>query len=77
MNRKSLLSPEEQALLTHVTMFGSAGYPIRKLARGSRWVWDDAFGVKGTPTVYKTKRAAVAAFEVWCSLMRDKLAGRS
>jgi hypothetical protein len=65
------LTPAERALLTHVTMFGSDGYPVQRV--GSSWQWVDAFGVGGAPTVYRTKRAAVAAFELWLEAMRRKL----
>lgn len=56
------LTEGERELLKHVSMWGSDGYPIRRL--GSRhWGWGDAYGVKGPPTVFKTKREAVASFE--------------
>jgi hypothetical protein len=54
--------------MVHVNMFGSDGYPVSKAGRG--WVWREAFGVNGSPIVYKTKRAAVAAFEAWCDVYR-------
>lgn len=46
--------------LSHVGRWGSAGYPVRK--RGSRWAFERMFGVGGTPTTYRTKGAAEAAF---------------
>lgn len=57
------LSENERALLSHVLMWGSDGYPVAKLGR--KWQVADAFGVKGPPTIFKTKRAAVAQFEAW------------
>lgn len=70
----SRLTEGENSLLQHVTMWGSSGYPISKQGRG--WVWRDAFGVKGSPTVYRTKRAAFAAFQLWIELVLDYRAGR-
>ena len=67
-------SEAERRLHQHVTMFGSAGYPIRKVGRS--WHWEDSFGVPGAPTVYKTKREAVAAFERFLDILCDKAAGR-
>lgn len=61
------LTNEQNALLAHALMFGIEGYPIQKIS--GRWMWVEAFGVKGSPTVYKTKKAAVAAFEGWISAM--------
>lgn len=49
-------------------------YPIRKVGRG--WIVDEMRGIKGPPTVYKTKRAAMAQFEAYLDVLRDKLAGR-
>ena len=68
------LSEDENALLQHVSMWGSEGYPVEK--RGSRWVWQDWRSVKGSPKAYKTKREATAAFEAWHSLALDRIAGR-
>ena len=58
----------------HVTMWGSAGYPVQKIGRA--WHWVDFWGVKGAPTVYKTKREAVAAVERYLTILCDKEAGR-
>jgi len=57
------ISEDENALLDHVTQWGSDGYPVARLGR--RWAWQDWRGVRGSPIRYKTKRDAVAAFEVW------------
>lgn len=64
------LTDAERQLMRHVMMWGSAGYPIRKL--GAKWMWGtDA--VKGPPTMFKTKRAAIESFEAWRSEMRRLL----
>lgn len=68
------LTENEAALLSHIMRWGSDGYPIMK--RGSRWFWDDAHGVKGSPTPYKTKKEAFAAFGVWVQMACDKKARR-
>ena len=67
------LSTNEALLLGHIQQWGSSGYPIRKTSGGG-WFWDNAFGVSGSPIRYRTKRAAVAAFEVWCDLARARFA---
>lgn len=68
------LSDDENALLVHVTRWGSDGYPVKKLGRG--WSWSYR-GIKGPPVVYKTKREAIASFERYHSLLLDRAAGRS
>lgn len=65
MERK--VTQEERALLQHVSMFGSDGYPVRKLRRG--WVWGTD-SVKGPPVVFGTKAEAVAAFESFLDILR-------
>ncbi len=67
------LSEEEARLMTHVSRWGSDGYPIKRCGRGWSWGTDD---VKGPPEIFKTKRAAAESFERWEGIMRDKLAGR-
>jgi hypothetical protein len=69
------LSTGENDFQRHMSMHGSAGYPIRKI-KGGRWIWQPFFGVKGAPVVYKTKREAVAAVEAFLYILRDKSAGR-
>ena len=49
------LAEAERATLTHWSRWGSDGYPVRKVGRG----WH----AEGFPTVFKTKRAAVAQWE--------------
>ena len=61
----------ERQLMTHVSMWGSDGYPIRKVQR--KWIVDTMFGVNGPPTVYKTKREAAAAFERFLDVLREAL----
>lgn len=70
------LSEDERALLTHLSRFGSDGYPVVKLISRRGWVWEDWRSVRGAPTVYKTKREAVAAFERFYAVLRDAAAGR-
>lgn len=64
------VTEDERTLLNHVTMFGSDGYPVTKLGRV--WVWGTE-AVKGPPTVFKTKREAVASFEAFLDVLRDAL----
>jgi hypothetical protein len=65
------VTESERRLLAHVSLFGSDGYPVRKCGRS--WHWDAAFGVPGAPTVYRTKREAIAAFERFLDVLREAL----
>lgn len=66
----------ERDFQRHMSRWGSDGYPVRKVGRGSRWIWDDCWGVKGPPVVYRTKRAAFEAVEAYLGILCDKAAGR-
>ena len=70
------ISEDERALLNHISRWGSDGYPVRKLGKGAHWVWGDFLSITGPPTVFKTKRAAVASLEAYLDVLRDALAGR-
>lgn len=63
------LTEDERALATHISMFGSAGYPVRKLGR--KWTWD--YRSISAPTLYATKRDATAAFERYMGVIRSCL----
>jgi len=65
------ISDDEYALLNHVSMWGSGGYPIARIRH--RWVWQDCPGVLGSPIRYKTKREATAAFEGWHTIALARL----
>jgi hypothetical protein len=67
------LTDDENALLVHISRFGSDGYPIQKLGRG--WAWSYR-GIKGPPVIFKTKREAIASFEAYEAILCDKKAGR-
>jgi hypothetical protein len=67
------LSEDDRALVTHITMWGSDGYPIRKV--GSRWDW--SYRSLSAPILYRTKRDAVAAFETYMGVLRDCLASEA
>jgi hypothetical protein len=68
------ISEDERDLLTHVSMWGSDGYPVTKV--GSRhWTWSWR-GSVNCPVVFPTKRQAVASFESYYAILLDRLAGR-
>jgi hypothetical protein len=69
------LSEGEVSILTHISRWGSDGYPVHKL-RSGKWILTDMFGVKMAPVVFKTKREAVASFEAFMGVLRDAKAGR-
>ena len=62
------LTDDERDLMAHIAMWGSAGYPVRKV--GSRhWSWD--YRSLSTPRVYPTKREATRSFEAYMDVLRD------
>lgn len=69
------ISDDERALLQHTNLFGSDGYPVRKL-RKRGWVWGPWRSVKGPPTTFRTKREATESFERFLDVLRDATAGR-
>lgn len=62
------LSANENDILKHIGRWGSDGYPIQKTGTG-RWIWHEFYGVKGSPIVYRTKKAAWAAFEAYYDIL--------
>ena len=69
------LTEDERALLVHLSRWGSDGYPIQKLARARGWTWSYR-SIQGPPVIFKTRRAAVASFEVFEGILIDAKAGR-
>lgn len=70
------LNQNERSFLNHMMRWGSNGHPVRKLGSG-RWIWDEFCGVKGAPTVYRTKRECSEAIERYIDILVDKSAGRA
>ncbi len=62
------ITPAERSLMTHVSMWGSDGYPIQKLKSG--WTWGTS-EVAGPPVVFKTKREATESFERFHDILID------
>jgi hypothetical protein len=58
--------------MEHVTRWGSDGYPVSKLGSGWTWGWDT---VPGPPKVFRTKREAVAHFELFESILHQAMRG--
>jgi hypothetical protein len=73
MDRRGL-SEDEQALLTHVSRWGSDGYPIKKV--GARWWCWDYRSIRGPQVCFPTKKQAVVSFEAFLDVLRDAKAGR-
>ena len=59
------LAPDEERLLTHISRFGSDGYPVEKIA--GRWIW--RYCSLSAPVVYKTRRECTAAFEAFHGML--------
>lgn len=65
------LSEGENQFLRHAQRWGSDGYFITKVQ--SKWIWEGAFGVSGSPIVYKTKKAAIAAVDAYIDSLLDRI----
>lgn len=68
------LTEDQDWILGHWSMFGSDGYPVRKIGR--KWQVVGQRGHGAFPTVFNTKREAVAAWEGYIGILCDYLAGR-
>ena len=68
------LTADERKLMTHMSMWGSDGYPLRKLGRG--WIVQGVRGLGSFPKVYKTKKEAASMWERYVGILRDRKAGR-
>jgi hypothetical protein len=69
-----MITDGEKQWLSHMMRWGSDGYPVSKSGKG--WIWREAFGVGGSPIIYKTKKAAMAACALCEDLLIAKKAGR-
>jgi hypothetical protein len=58
------ITEEEEKTLTHWSRWGSDGYPVNKVGRG----WH----VDHFPTVFKTKKAAVAQWETYIDMLIER-----
>lgn len=67
------ITEDEKDLLVHWSRFGSDGYPVKKIGRGWHWSYR---AIKGSPTIFKTKREAVASFEAFIDVLIAAKAGR-
>ena len=65
-----ILTTDERDLMTHISRWGSDGYPIRKLKRG--WIWEYR-GIKGPPLIFKTKRESIQSFEAFHRTLLERL----
>lgn len=68
------IEPGRRKLLSHVSRWGSDGYPVHKLGSGWTWGNDD---VHGPPVAFKTKREAVASFERFYEIMVNESGAES
>lgn len=68
------LTQAEHDWLQHMIRWGAEGYPVQRVGR--KWHWVEAWGIKGAPCVYRTKRAAMAACAAYEDILIDKTAGR-
>lgn len=68
MNATRTLTSDEMALLSHIGMHGSDGYPMQKVKSG--WTWSYR-GIAGPPVVFPTKREATASLEAFLAVLRE------
>ncbi len=71
VGRLGPLTEDQRALKGHIIMWGSDGYAaaLQKLKGG--WVWSFR-SIKGPPTVFRTKKAAVASLEAYLATLRER-----
>jgi hypothetical protein len=60
------LVEDEQSLVTHISRWGSDGYPIKKAGR-RHWTW--SYRSLEAPVLYPTKTKATAAFEAYLDVL--------
>lgn len=66
------LTEDEKSLMTHISRFGSDGYPVAKVG-SHHWVWGPFRSIKGAPVVFPTKKQAVQSFENYMDSLRARL----
>jgi hypothetical protein len=67
------LSEDERFVLTHISRWGSDGYPIKKV--GSRhWTWGPIRSINGPPVLFPTKKQAVESFEKYHDSLLERYA---
>jgi len=69
------ITEDERALLTHISRWGSSGYPVSKCG-SHHWTWGPFLSIQGPPVVFPRKRDAIESFEKFMDVLRDALAGR-
>ncbi len=52
------ISKDEKALLTHISMWGSDGYPVQQISGG--WAWGPWRSIKGSPLIFPSKKLITA-----------------
>jgi hypothetical protein len=62
MNGLVPLSEDERGLMTHISRWGSEGYPVRKVG-SKHWAWGPFRSINGAPVCFPTKKQAVESFE--------------
>src|SRR6476659_4699548 len=65
------ITEDEKALVQHCCMWGSKGYPVRRL--GGKWAWGPWRSIQGPPTMFRTKREAAASFEAFYEVLTREM----
>lgn len=74
-NPAATILESEWNWLQHVSRWGADSYPVRKLGR--KWEFQRMYNAGGCPSLFKTKREAVARVELYYDMLLDKNAGRA
>lgn len=69
MGHRLALTEDERKVLDANGRYGSDGYPVHKLGGEWTWSWD---GKISTPAAFKTKREAVASWEAYVDMLRER-----
>ena len=65
------LSEDERGLMTHISRWGSDGYPVHKVG-SKHWVWGPFRSINGAPVCFPTKKQAVESFEKYMDSLRER-----
>ena len=65
------LTADERDLMTHISRFGSSGYPLVKLGKSWSWNYRDSIS---SAEKFPTRKAAIASFEAYHSTLIDQYA---
>ncbi len=69
--QNTYLTNDERDLMTHISRFGSSGYPLVKMGKSWSWNYRDSIS---SAEKFPTKKAAVSSFEAYHQSLIDQYA---